>query len=124
MFNNIKFLIEGEEECGSDNLEKFVIENRKKLNADVIVISDTSIINNQNPSVTVGLRGLSYLEIELTGPNRDLHSGTYGGAVENPINAAFTVSGFLRIFTVTSVITHNNPSEPVINPKKSYPSES
>jgi len=84
---NIKFLIEGEEECGSDNLEKFVIENRKKLNADVIVISDTSIINNQNPSVTVGLRGLSYLEIELTGPNRDLHSGTYGGAVENPINA-------------------------------------
>ena len=83
---NIKFVIEGEEECGSDNLEKFIIENKKKLNADVIVISDTSIINNKNPSITVGLRGLSYLEVELIGPNRDLHSGTYGGAVDNPIN--------------------------------------
>ncbi len=83
---NIKFMIEGEEECGSDSLEDFVINNREKLLADVIVISDTSIINNENPSITVGLRGLSYMEVELTGPNRDLHSGTYGGAVNNPIN--------------------------------------
>ena len=83
---NIKFMIEGEEECGSDSLEEFVSKNKEKLSADVIVISDTSIINNDNPSITVGLRGLSYMEIELTGPNRDLHSGTYGGAVNNPIN--------------------------------------
>jgi|TARA_B100001094_G_scaffold272842_2_gene278919 acetylornithine deacetylase/succinyl-diaminopimelate desuccinylase-like protein len=83
---NIKFMIEGEEECGSDSLEEFVSKNREKLSADVIVISDTSIINNNNPSITVGLRGLSYMEVELTGPNRDLHSGTYGGAVNNPIN--------------------------------------
>ena len=83
---NIKFMIEGEEECGSDSLEEFVSNNKEKLSADVIVISDTSIINNDNPSITVGLRGLSYMELELTGPNRDLHSGTYGGAVNNPIN--------------------------------------
>ena len=83
---NIKFMIEGEEECGSDSLEEFVSKNKEKLSADVIVISDTSIINNDNPSITVGLRGLSYMEVELTGPNRDLHSGTYGGAVKNPIN--------------------------------------
>ena len=83
---NIKFMIEGEEECGSDSLEEFVSNNKEKLSADVIVISDTSIINNDNPSITVGLRGLSYMEVELTGPNRDLHSGTYGGAVNNPIN--------------------------------------
>ena len=83
---NIKFMIEGEEECGSDSLEEFVSKNKEKLSADVIVISDTSIINNDNPSITVGLRGLSYMEVELTGPNRDLHSGTYGGAVNNPIN--------------------------------------
>ena len=83
---NIKFLIEGEEECGSDNLENFVLNNKEKLETDIIVISDTSIINNDTPSITVGLRGLTYLEVELTGPNRDLHSGTYGGAVDNPIN--------------------------------------
>ncbi len=83
---NIKFLIEGEEECGSDNLENFVLNNKEKLKTDIIVISDTSIINNDTPSITVGLRGLTYLEVELTGPNRDLHSGTYGGAVDNPIN--------------------------------------
>ena len=83
---NIKFMIEGEEECGSDSLEEFVSNIKEKLSADVIVISDTSIINNDNPSITVGLRGLSYMEVELTGPNRDLHSGTYGGAVNNPIN--------------------------------------
>ena len=83
---NIKFMIEGEEECGSDSLEEFVSKNKEKLSADVIVISDTSIINNDNPSITVWLRCLSYMEVELTGPNRDLHSGTYGGAVNNPIN--------------------------------------
>lgn len=83
---NVKFMIEGEEEVGSENLETFVKENKEKLKADVIVISDTSIISNDTPSITVGLRGLSYLEVEVTGPNRDLHSGTYGGAVGNPIN--------------------------------------
>lgn len=83
---NLKFMIEGEEEVGSENLEVFVKENKEKLKADVIVISDTHIISNDTPSITVGLRGLSYLEVEVTGPNRDLHSGTYGGAVGNPIN--------------------------------------
>lgn len=83
---NAKFMIEGEEEVGSSNLENFVKENKKKLAADVILISDTSIISNEVPSITVGLRGLSYLEVEVTGPNRDLHSGVYGGAVANPIN--------------------------------------
>lgn len=83
---NVKFMIEGEEEVGSDNLEKFVLENKEKLAADVILISDTHMISMQNPSITVGLRGMSYMEVEVTGANRDLHSGTYGGAVANPIN--------------------------------------
>lgn len=83
---NAKFMIEGEEEVGSSHLETFVKANKKKLQADVILISDTSIINNDTPSITVGLRGLSYLEVEVTGPNKDLHSGVYGGAVANPIN--------------------------------------
>ena len=83
---NIKFMIEGEEEVGSDNLGIFVKENKDKLKADVILISDTSMISLDHPSITVGLRGLSYLEVEVTGPNRDLHSGVYGGAVANPIN--------------------------------------
>ncbi len=83
---NVKFMIEGEEEVGSDNLGIFVKENKEKLSADVILISDTSIISNEAPSITVGLRGLSYLQVEATGPNRDLHSGVYGGAVANPIN--------------------------------------
>jgi len=83
---NIKFMIEGEEEVGSDNLGTFVKENRDKLKADVILISDTSVISMDTPSITVGLRGLSYMEVEVTGPNRDLHSGVYGGAVANPIN--------------------------------------
>ncbi len=83
---NIKFMIEGEEEVGSDNLGIFVKENKAKLKADVILISDTSMISLDHPSITVGLRGLSYLEVEVTGPNRDLHSGVYGGAVANPIN--------------------------------------
>jgi acetylornithine deacetylase/succinyl-diaminopimelate desuccinylase-like protein len=83
---NIKFMIEGEEEVGSDNLGAFVKENKSKLKADVILISDTSLISLDTPSITVGLRGLSYMEVEVTGPNRDLHSGVYGGAVANPIN--------------------------------------
>jgi len=83
---NLKFMIEGEEEVGSENLEVFVKANKEKLAADVIVISDTHIIGNNTPSITVGLRGLSYLEVEVTGPNKDLHSGTFGGAVGNPIN--------------------------------------
>lgn len=83
---NVKFMIEGEEEIGSDNLEKFVKANKEKLKADVILISDTGIFSNECPSITVGLRGLSYLEVEVTGPKRDLHSGMYGGAVANPIN--------------------------------------
>lgn len=83
---NIKFMIEGEEEVGSDNLGDFVKQNKVRLKADVILISDTGIIANDTPSITVGLRGLSYIEVEVTGPNRDLHSGLYGGAVANPIN--------------------------------------
>ena len=83
---NVKFMIEGEEEIGSENLETYIKENKEKLKADVIIISDTGIIANDIPSITVGLRGLSYMEVEVTGPNRDLHSGLYGGAVGNPIN--------------------------------------
>lgn len=83
---NIKFMIEGEEEVGSDNLGPFIKSNKERLKADVILISDTGMIANDIPSITVGLRGLSYLEVEVTGPNRDLHSGLYGGAVANPIN--------------------------------------
>jgi acetylornithine deacetylase/succinyl-diaminopimelate desuccinylase-like protein len=83
---NVKFLIEGEEEIGSDNLDVFVKENRDMLRSDVVLISDTAMISNDTPSITVGLKGLSYLEVEVTGPNRDLHSGVYGGAVANPIN--------------------------------------
>ena len=83
---NVKFMIEGEEEVGSTNLGIFVKENQTKLKADIILISDTGIIANDIPSITVGLRGLSYVEVEVTGPNRDLHSGLYGGAVANPIN--------------------------------------
>ncbi|MCO6500520.1 MAG: dipeptidase [Vicingus serpentipes] len=83
---NVKFMIEGEEEVGSENLGTFVKANKDKLKADVILISDTGIIANDIPSITVGLRGLSYVEVEVTGPNRDLHSGLYGGAVANPIN--------------------------------------
>jgi len=83
---NIKFMIEGEEEVGSSNLEIFVKANTERLKCDVVLISDTSMISNEHPSITTGLRGLSYVEVEVTGPNRDLHSGVYGGAVANPIN--------------------------------------
>lgn len=83
---NMKFIIEGEEEVGSPSLEGYITENKDKLKADVILISDTALIGNEVPCITVGLRGLSYLEIEVTGPDKDLHSGVYGGAVGNPIN--------------------------------------
>ncbi len=83
---NVKFMIEGEEEVGSPSLEWFVKRNQEKLSNDVILISDTGMISNQQPSITTGLRGLSYVEVEIIGPNRDLHSGLYGGAVANPIN--------------------------------------
>lgn len=83
---NVKIMFEGEEEVGSEHLADFVKENKEKLTADIILISDTSIIANDIPSVETGLRGLSYMEVEVTGPNRDLHSGVYGGAVANPIN--------------------------------------
>jgi len=82
---NIKFMIEGEEEAGSNSLGPFVKQNKDRLKSDVILISDTSIIANDTPSIDCGLRGLSYVEVEVTGPNRDLHSGVYGGAVANPI---------------------------------------
>lgn len=83
---NLKFMIEGEEEVGSVNLEKFCIDNKEMLNCDVILISDTTMLSINTPSITSGLRGLSYVEVEVTGPNRDLHSGLYGGAVVNPCN--------------------------------------
>ena len=82
---NIKFLIEGEEEVGSPNLGSFVAANKELLKADVILISDSAMLSMENPSLDTGVRGLSYIEVEVTGPNRDLHSGTYGGAVANPI---------------------------------------
>ena len=83
---NVKFLIEGEEEVGSDNLNDFVLSHKDLLKCDTILISDTSMLSEDVPSITTGLKGLSYMEVEVTGPNRDLHSGTYGGAVGNPIN--------------------------------------
>jgi acetylornithine deacetylase/succinyl-diaminopimelate desuccinylase-like protein len=83
---NVKFMVEGEEEIGSPSLKQFCKENKELLKADVILISDTTMIAQDIPSITVGLRGLSYLEVEVTGPNRDLHSGLFGGAVGNPAN--------------------------------------
>lgn len=83
---NVKFMIEGEEEVGSPNLGPWIIANKEKMKGDIILISDTSIIANDTPSIDCGLRGLAYMEVEVTGPNRDLHSGVYGGGVANPIN--------------------------------------
>jgi acetylornithine deacetylase/succinyl-diaminopimelate desuccinylase-like protein len=82
---NVKFMIEGEEEIGSKHLDDFLVKHKDKLKADVVLVSDTSMIANDCPSITIGLRGLSYLEVEVVAANRDLHSGTYGGAVANPI---------------------------------------
>jgi acetylornithine deacetylase/succinyl-diaminopimelate desuccinylase-like protein len=83
---NVKFMIEGEEEVGSPNLGDWIVQNKERLKGDVILISDTSIIANDTPSIDAGLRGLAYMEVEVTGANRDLHSGVYGGGVANPIN--------------------------------------
>lgn len=83
--SNVKFMIEGEEEVGSSNLGIFLEQNKEKLKADVVLVSDTSMISMDIPSIDVGLRGLAYMEVEVTGPNRDLHSGVYGGAVANPL---------------------------------------
>ena len=83
---NVKFIFEGEEEIGSPSLDKFLRDHRELLQSDIILVSDTSMIGKQTPSITTGLRGLAYWQIELTGPNRDLHSGHFGGAVANPIN--------------------------------------
>jgi acetylornithine deacetylase/succinyl-diaminopimelate desuccinylase-like protein len=85
MSTNIKFLIEGEEEVGSPSLKKFVAQHKEILKTDVILISDSAMLSMETPSLDIGVRGLSYIEVEVTGPNRDLHSGTYGGAVANPI---------------------------------------
>jgi len=93
---NIKFMIEGEEEVGSMNLEPFINEYKEKLACDTILISDTGMIANDTPSITTGLRGLSYVEVEVTGPNRDLHSGLYGGAVANPLNVLSQMIGSLH----------------------------
>ncbi len=83
---NIKFMIEGEEEVGSVSLEKFCTDHKEMLKADVILISDTTMISLDLPSITSGLRGLSYMQVEVTGPDHDLHSGLFGGAVINPCN--------------------------------------
>ncbi|MBI2259763.1 MAG: dipeptidase [Flavobacteriia bacterium] len=83
---NVKFMIEGEEEVGSEHLGQFLQENKVLLTGDIILVSDTGMLANDTPSITTGLRGLSYMEVEVTGPNRDLHSGLYGGCVANPIN--------------------------------------
>src|SRR6187431_929859 len=85
LITNIKFCIEGEEEVGSSNLADFVKSHKDLLKADVVLISDTAMLSLENPSIDIGVRGLSYIEVEVTGPNRDLHSGVYGGAVANPI---------------------------------------
>ena len=83
---NVKFMLEGEEEIGSQSLYKFCADNKKMLKADIILVSDTSMISMQTPSITCGLRGLTYMEVEVTGPDKDLHSGIFGGAVANPAN--------------------------------------
>lgn len=83
---NVKFILEGEEEIGSPNLVPFIKENKEMLECDMVLISDTAMFGEDQPSITYGLRGLAYMEVHVTGPNRDLHSGLYGGAVENPAN--------------------------------------
>lgn len=88
---NVKFILEGEEEIGSPSLDEFLKTHRELLKSDIILVSDTSMIGKDTPSITTGLRGLAYWEIEVTGPNRDLHSGHFGGAVANPINTLCTM---------------------------------
>ena len=89
---NVKFMFEGEEEIGSGSLTTWCAEHKEMLQADIILVSDTSLLGMQTPSITCGLRGLAFVEIEATGPNRDLHSGLYGGAVVNPVNALCQMS--------------------------------
>ena len=93
---NIKIMIEGEEEIGSDNLEIFIEKNKRKLECDIILVSDTGMIDKKTPSITIGLRGMTYMEIELTGPNRDLHSVHYCGSVINPINELSRIINLLH----------------------------
>jgi len=93
---NVKFVIEGEEEVGSKNLEGFLRSHTDKLACDVVLLSDTALINNETPTITTGLRGLSYIEVHVTGPNRDLHSGVYGGAVANPVNVLCAMIASLK----------------------------
>ncbi len=93
---NVKVMFEGEEEVGSVNLGHFLETHKARLGADVILVSDTSIIANDVPSITTGLRGLSYVEVEVTGPNKDLHSGVFGGAVANPANILCTMIASLH----------------------------
>ncbi|UKN03522.1 dipeptidase [Paracrocinitomix mangrovi] len=93
---NVKFIIEGEEEVGSENLEDIIKKYADKFSADVILVSDTGILSNETPSITTGLRGLSYVEVEVVGPNRDLHSGLYGGAVPNPLNVLSSMIASLK----------------------------
>ncbi len=125
---NIKFMIEGEEEVGSGNLGIFCEKHKELLKADVILVSDTGIIANDVPSITTGLRGLAYVEVEVTGPNRDLHSGVYGGAVANPINVLssmiaslmdenkhITVPGFYDDVEVVSLEERNAMNEAPFN---------
>ncbi len=92
----LKFVIEGEEEVGSENLEKFLADNRSRLNCDCVVISDTSQFAPGQPAITYGLRGIAYYELRLTGPKQDLHSGTFGGGVVNPANTLCTILAALR----------------------------
>ncbi|MEX1055982.1 MAG: peptidase dimerization domain-containing protein, partial [Rhodothermales bacterium] len=93
---NLKFLVEGEEESGSVHLRPFIEAHKDDLAADLVLISDTALFGDGLPSITCGLRGLAYVEVILTGPNRDLHSGVYGGGVENPINALARIIGGLH----------------------------
>jgi len=93
---NMKFILEGEEEIGSVNLKDFIRKNKSKLAADVVLISDTAIYNKHTPTIITGLKGICYVEVEITGPDRDLHSGIYGGAVGNPLNEICKAIGKLK----------------------------
>lgn len=115
---NIKFLIEGEEEIGSVHLKKFCIDNKEKLQCDVILVSDTTMIAKDIPSITVGLRGLAYLEVEVTGANRDLHSGLFGGAVANPINVLADMISKLKNDRQQINIPGFNDDVLVLNPEE------
>lgn len=127
---NVKFMIEGEEEIGSPSLPKFCQEHKDMLKADVILVSDTSMIAADIPSITTGLRGLAYWQVEMTGPCRDLHSGLFGGAVANPINVLakmiarmvddkghITIPGFYDDVLVVSAAERAKMAEAPFNPE-------